>query len=83
MGHTRQSRPDHGLGFQVKIDKPFKVVPVSFGSGTPLTPHDLPKVTRRVVNCGMLIDSGLGEVSRGEKMAFGGTDPESYTTEYA
>ena len=33
-----------------------------------------------------LIDSGLvgrkGEVSRGEKMLYSGTDPESYITEY-
>jgi len=30
-----------------------------------------------------MIDSGLvGEVSRGEKMLYSGTDPESYITEY-
>ena len=36
---------------------------------------------------GTLIDSGLvgpkaGEVSRGERMLYSGTDPESYITEY-
>jgi len=30
-----------------------------------------------------LIDSGFGEVPRGEKMLHSGTDPESYITEYA
>jgi len=31
----------------------------------------------------MMIDSGLvGEVPRGEKMLYSGTDPESYITEY-
>jgi len=29
-----------------------------------------------------VIDSGLGEVPRGEKMLYLGTDPESYITEY-
>ena len=30
-----------------------------------------------------MIDSGLvGEVSRGEKMLYSGTDPKSYITEY-
>jgi len=33
MAHVRQSRPDSGLGFQVKVLKPFKVVPFSLGSG--------------------------------------------------
>jgi len=28
MAHTRQSRPDSGLGFQVKALKPFKLFPV-------------------------------------------------------
>ena len=28
MAHTRQSRPDFGLGFQVKSLKPFKVFPL-------------------------------------------------------
>ena len=34
MAHTRQSRPDSGLGFQVKVLKTFQVVPSSLGSGT-------------------------------------------------
>ena len=35
------------------------------------------------IMCPLLIDSGLaGEVSRGEKMLYSGTDPESYITEY-
>ena len=33
MAHTRQSRPDSGLGFQVKVDQTFQVVPSSRGSG--------------------------------------------------
>jgi len=33
MAKIRQSRPDSGLGFQVKAHKPFSVVPSSFGSG--------------------------------------------------
>ena len=35
MAHIRQSRPDSGLGFQVKILTPFHVVPSSLGSGFP------------------------------------------------
>ena len=34
MAHPRQSRPDSGLGFQIKVLKTFKVVPYSLGSGT-------------------------------------------------
>jgi len=30
----------------------------------------------------VVIDAGSGEVSRGEKMLYSGTDPESYITEY-
>jgi len=33
MAHIRQSRPDFGLGFQLKVRKPFSVVPSSLGSG--------------------------------------------------
>ena len=33
MAHTRQSRPDSGLGFHVKVLKTFKAVPSSLGSG--------------------------------------------------
>ena len=33
MAHTRQSRPDSGLGFQVKLVKPYQVVPSLLGSG--------------------------------------------------
>ena len=33
MEHIRQSRPDSGLGFQVKVRKTFQVVPSSLGSG--------------------------------------------------
>ena len=33
MAHIRQSRPDSGLGFQVKFVKTFQVVPFALGSG--------------------------------------------------
>jgi len=33
MAHTRQPRPDYGLGFQVKSLEIFQVVPYSLGSG--------------------------------------------------
>ena len=33
MAHTRQSRPDSGLGFQVKDLKPFSIVPSSLERG--------------------------------------------------
>jgi len=33
MAHIRQSRPDSGLGFHVKVLKPFEVVPPSPGRG--------------------------------------------------
>ena len=33
MAHIRQSGPDSGLGFQVKVLKMFLVVPSSLGSG--------------------------------------------------
>jgi len=33
MAHIRQSRPDSGLGFRVKVLKIFQVVPSSLGSG--------------------------------------------------
>ena len=33
MAHISQSRPDSGLGFQVKVLKPFQVVASSLGSG--------------------------------------------------
>ena len=33
MAHIRQSRPDSGLGFHVKVLKIFQVVPSSLGSG--------------------------------------------------
>jgi len=33
MAHVRQSRPDSGLGFQVKVLKPFQVDPSSLGGG--------------------------------------------------
>ena len=35
MAHVRQSRPDSGLGFQVKILKMVSMVPYSFASGGP------------------------------------------------
>ena len=31
--HVRQSRPDSGLGFQVKVLTTFYLVPTSLGSG--------------------------------------------------
>jgi len=33
MAHVRQSRPDSGIGFQVKVPEMFQVVPCSLGSG--------------------------------------------------
>jgi len=33
MANIRLSRPDSGLGFEVKVLKPFQVVPSSLGSG--------------------------------------------------
>ena len=33
MAHVRQSRPDSGLGFLVKVLKRFQAVPFSLGSG--------------------------------------------------
>jgi len=33
MAHIRQSGPDAGLGFQVKVVKAFQVAPSSLGSG--------------------------------------------------
>ena len=33
MAHVRQSRPDFGLGFRVKILQTFRAVPSSLGSG--------------------------------------------------
>ena len=35
VAHIRQSRPDSGLGFQVKGSKPLYVAPSSLGSGRP------------------------------------------------
>ena len=54
MAHIRQSRPDYGLGLQVKVVKTVKVVPFSLGSGATSTLHDCPKVARRVVIFGVL-----------------------------
>ena len=34
MAHIRLSRPDSGLGFQVKISQIFQSIPSSLGSGT-------------------------------------------------
>ena len=33
MAHVRQSRPDSGLGFQIKMLATFEIVPNSLGSG--------------------------------------------------
>ena len=33
MAHIRQSRPDHGLGFEVDVLTAFQVFPFSLGSG--------------------------------------------------
>jgi len=38
MAHIRQSRPDSGLGVQVKAIETFQVVPSSFESGRAI-PH--------------------------------------------
>ena len=40
MEHIRQSRPNSGLGFQVKVLETFKVALYSLGSGT--APSGLP-----------------------------------------
>jgi len=37
MAHTRQSRPDSGLDFQVKVLTTFRVVPSSLGSVSAFT----------------------------------------------
>ena len=37
--HMRQSWPDSGLGFQVKVLKTLEVVPTSPGSGYSVVPH--------------------------------------------
>ena len=37
MAHTRQSRPDYGLAFQVEVLLTFQDVPSSLGSG--ISPH--------------------------------------------
>ena len=41
MAHMRQSRPYSGLGFQVKLLKPFQVVPVLLRGGPPAI-HETP-----------------------------------------
>ena len=33
MAHVRQSRPDYGLGFQVKVLDTFEIVPSLLGIG--------------------------------------------------
>ena len=33
IAHTRKSRQDSGLGFQVKVLKTFKVIPSALGNG--------------------------------------------------
>ena len=40
MAHIRQSRPDYGLGFQVKVLRTFQVVPFSLGSGSEALTRD-------------------------------------------
>ena len=35
MAHKKQSRPDHGLGFQVKVRETLEVAPSSLRSGLP------------------------------------------------
>ena len=39
VAHTRQSRPDSGLGFLVKVLRTCQVVPSSLGSGPPTLGH--------------------------------------------
>ena len=39
MAHIRQPRPDSGIGFQVKVLKPFSVVPSSLGRGHTSAPR--------------------------------------------
>ena len=41
MAHIRQSRPDSGLGFHVKVLQTFQVVPSSFGGGRLKSPPNL------------------------------------------
>jgi len=51
MAHVRQSRPDSGLGFQLKVLKPFEAVPSSLGrsSRIPLHRHCFVRVPGRNV----------------------------------
>ena len=54
MAHIRQSRPDSGLGFQVKALEPFPVVPSSLGSGAwlySLAVHIVYYVVLQTVHC--------------------------------
>ena len=46
VARIRQSRPDSGFGFQVKVVKNFPAVPFLLGSGSPLL-HPAPQLTTR------------------------------------
>ena len=54
MAQIRQSRPDSGLGFQVKVLETFQDVPSSLGNG------------ERLITCLRLGAGGRGEIGRGE-----------------
>ena len=44
VAHIKQSRPDSGLGVQVKVVKTFQVVPTSLGSGADGIQHGRDRV---------------------------------------
>ena len=39
MAHSKPSRPNSGLGFQVNVVKPFEIVPSLLGSGLAMEAH--------------------------------------------
>ena len=65
MAHIRQSRPDSGIGFQVKVLEMIQCVPVWIGSGEDFSPYleflKSPAVDRILHTIGRSRpDSGLG-----------------------
>jgi len=51
MAHIRQSQPDHGLGFQVKVLERLEVVLFSLGSGA--TPPRQPPRASGLAHCAL------------------------------
>ena len=47
MAHVKQSRPESGLCFQVKVCGPFRVVPFSLGNGTSLSWSEVESESKR------------------------------------